>query len=55
MKMTVGELVRKLSAIEDAIDEIQSKIDNHCLDSLEDAATFLAEYAAMIRSIEIDI
>lgn len=55
MKMTVGEIVRKLDEIDVAVETVQTKIDHDCYDSLEDVVELLAEYRSMIRAIVVDI
>jgi hypothetical protein len=55
MKMTIGEVIEKLKAIDDAIRTVNSHIDHNCYDSLADAAEFLQEYRDMICSIKVDI
>ena len=55
MKMTIGEVIRKLDFINATIVEVQKKIDHDMYDSLEDAVELLEEYGRMIRSIEVDI
>lgn len=52
MKMTIGEVIKKLDAV---ICDVRKRIDHDMYDSLEDAAELLAEYANTIRSIKVDI
>ena len=55
MKMTIGEIIEKLDAIDGAICTVNTHIDHNCYDSLADAAELLQEYRDMICSIKVDI
>lgn len=55
MKLTIGEVVRKLEDISDAINDVHRVIDRDNYQSLGDAAELLEEYRDVILSAKVDI